>query len=95
MNSTQKRHKQAILATNNIVKVNQVGAKSLYEAHTTSGGLILYSYTTPVAVYIVSQWVATEEKFSKTTSKQVTQHCKNCKRVSSDVFQALLETALY
>lgn len=56
-------------------RCSQVGYKQLFEVE-YPGYTLLYSYTTPIAIYKQSEkhWYFTVEKFSKTTSKQTNQY---------------------
>ena len=52
----------------------QIGHKNAYRLHFPNGAEFLQSYATPVAAYIPGLgFMATTTKFSRTTSKQITQ----------------------
>lgn len=55
-------------------KINQIKSQSAYEWRYENGAEVLVSYTTPVAVYIPGEgFLETDQKFSRTTSKHITQ----------------------
>lgn len=55
-------------------EINQIKSQSAYEWCYENGAHILMSYTTPVGAYIPGEgFIETEQKFSRTTSKHITQ----------------------
>lgn len=58
--------------------IKQYGSKQLFEFIVNDNQKILVSYLTIVAVYdpIISTWVYTSEKFSRTTSAHISYHQK-------------------
>ena len=54
-------------------KIKRLGSKNAWEHQYENGALVLRSYATPVACYIPGLgFLETEEKFSQTTSRQIT-----------------------
>ena len=55
-------------------KTKRIGSKNAFERTFDNGAVILISYATPVACYIPALgYMETEEKFSRTTSRQIAQ----------------------
>lgn len=54
--------------------IKKIGQQSCRELHYPNGAHILFSYSTPVGAYIPGLgWLETERKYSRTTTKHVSQ----------------------
>ena len=75
--------------------VRQIKSMQLFIVDTRYLGRVLVSYKTTVGVFHNSIWYLTTEKFSATTSKQITIFARSTSfevvRLDSDTFQDILD----
>lgn len=76
-------------------KVKQVNTMQLFLVDTSNLGRVLISYKTIIGVFYNLTWFITKEKFSTTTSKQITIFTRSTPfdvvRLDSDTFQDMLD----